>query len=184
MGIPYLVSSEEADIELAMLCKYNIVYGVYTDDMDILTFGSPKLIKNLFSYKKNPLELNLNIILHELKLSYDEFIELCILFGCDYCKRITNIKSLELYNIYLEEKNIEKTINKLNNLGYYVKNNNDYDLIKNYFKNQDNVIKYSNIILYKPDYNNLYNLLINKYGFIKEKIINKFNKLRYINNIL
>lgn len=184
MGIPYLISSEEADIELAMLCKNKIVYGVYTDDMDILTFGSPKLIKNLFSYKKNPVELNLDIILNELKLSYNEFIELCILFGCDYCKRITNINSNELYNIYLEEKNIEKTINKLNNLGYYIKNNNNYKLIKDYFMNQDTVIKYSNIVLCKPDYNNLYNLLINKYGFMKEKIINKFNKLRYINNIL
>ena len=184
MGVPYLISTEEADIELAMLCKNKIVYGVYTDDMDILTFGSPKLIKNLFSYKKNPLELNLDIILNELKLSYDEFIELCILFGCDYCKRITNIKSQDLYNIYLEEKNIDKTINKLNNLGYYVKNNNNYELIKDYFMNQNTIIKYSNIVLCKPDYNNLYNLLINKYGFIKEKIINKFNKLRYINNIL
>jgi flap endonuclease-1 len=150
--------------------------------MDILTFGSPKLIKNLFSYKKNPLELNLDIILNELKLSYNEFIELCILFGCDYCKRITNIKSQDLYNIYLEEKNIEKTINKLHNLGYYVKNNNNYELIKDYFMNQDAIIKYSNIVICKPNYNDLYNLLINKYGFIKEKIINKFNKLRYINN--
>ena len=76
MGIPYLESSEEADIELALLCKHKIVYGVYTDDMDILTFGSPKLIKNLFSYKKKPLELNLDIILNELKLTYEEFIEL------------------------------------------------------------------------------------------------------------
>lgn len=182
MGISYIESSEEADIELANLCKNNIVYGVYTEDMDILTLGSPKLIKNLFSLKKKPIEFNLEIILNELKLNYNEFIELCILFGCDYCKRITNINSTELYNIYIEEKNILKTINKLHNLGYYVKNNNDYNIIKNYFMNHDNIFDYNSITLNKPDYYNLYDLLINKYGFKKEKIINKFNKLKYLLN--
>jgi flap endonuclease-1 len=60
------------------------VDGVYTDDMDILTFGSPKIIKNLISLKNKPQEINLNTILDKLNLSYNEFIDFCILLGCDY----------------------------------------------------------------------------------------------------
>jgi flap endonuclease-1 len=180
MGVSYIESNTEADIVLANLCKNNIVHGVYSDDMDILALGSPKLIKNLFSYKKNPIELNLEKILSELKLSYSEFIELCLLFGCDYCKRITNIKSLELYNIYKQYKNIAQTIYKLNNLGYYVKNNNNYNLIKTQFSNDYNNY---NIIYNKPNYNMLLNFLINKHGLIRYKIINKINKYKSFFNL-
>ena len=51
MGIPYIVSNEEADSQCAYLSKKGIVYGVYTEDMDILTFGAQKIIRNLTSYK-------------------------------------------------------------------------------------------------------------------------------------
>jgi len=173
MGISYIESDCEADIVLANLCKNNIVYGVYSDDMDILALGSPKLIKNLFSHKKNPIELNLDKILLELKLNYNEFLELCLLFGCDYCKKITHIKCDDLYKIYKQYKNIPQTIYNLNQLGYYTKNNNDYNLIKNEFNNNYNHYK---IISYKPNYNILLNFLINKHGLIKNKIINKINK--------
>ena len=176
MGISYIESDCEADIVLANLCKNNIVHGVYSDDMDILALGSPKLIKNLFSYKINPIELNLDKILLELKLNYNEFLELCLLFGCDYCKRITHIKCDDIYKIYKQYKNIPQTIYNLNQLGYYTKNNNDYNLIKNEFYNNYNNY---NIISYKPNYNILLHFLINIHGLIKHKIINKINKHIY-----
>ena len=49
MGIPYIVAVEEADSEIAKLCEKGYVDIVSTEDMDILTFGSPKIVKNLFS---------------------------------------------------------------------------------------------------------------------------------------
>ena len=178
MGISYIESEVEADIVLAQLCKNGTVYGVYSDDMDILALGSPRLIKNLFSYKMNPIELNLDKILEELKLTYNEFLELCLLFGCDYCKRITQIKSEELYNIYKQYKNIQLTIKSLYQLGYHVYHNNNYELIKEEYNNND--VKYD-IIYNLPCYDMLSNFLINKHGLIKYKIINKINKYKIIN---
>ena len=49
MGIPYVNSPEESDSQCAYLAKSGLVDGVYTEDMDILTFGSPLIIKNLLS---------------------------------------------------------------------------------------------------------------------------------------
>jgi flap endonuclease-1 len=172
MGISYIDSECEADIILANLCKNNIVHGVYSDDMDILALGSHILIKNLFSHKSNPIEINLDKLLLELKLSYDEFLELCILFGCDYCPRITLIKSEDLYKIYKQYKNIPSTIQKLISLGYYVKIHNDYNLIKK----QYNINIDYKILSYKPNCNVLLNFLINTHGLLKHKIINKINK--------
>jgi 5'-3' exonuclease len=40
MGIPIIESLEESDSQCALLTKNDIAYGVGTEDMDILTFGS------------------------------------------------------------------------------------------------------------------------------------------------
>ena len=85
MGVPYIDATEEADSELSNLCKNNLVYAVLTEDMDILTFGSPRIIRNLTTSKKEPIEIDLETVLSKLDLTYEQFIEMCILFGCDYC---------------------------------------------------------------------------------------------------
>lgn len=43
------------------MCKEGLVYGVATDDMDALTFGTPKLIRHLMAPGNNQ------------KLTIDEF---------------------------------------------------------------------------------------------------------------
>ena len=45
LGIPVINAPEEADSQCAWLAKNNLVYGVSTEDMDILIFGCKNLIK-------------------------------------------------------------------------------------------------------------------------------------------
>jgi len=177
MGIPYIDAPEEADSELAYLCKTNMVWAVLTEDMDILTFGSPRIIRNLTSSKKAPIEIELSKVLNKLKLSHEQFIELCILFGCDYCPSVCDIKGSELYSIYSKHKNIELTLKELVNLGYQIPENYDYNDAKKYFLNSTHNTKLPKFELKKPDYDLLINLLVNKYGLIKYKVVNKLNKL-------
>ena len=40
-GIPYINAPQEADSQCAWLAKNGLVDAVLTEDMDILTFGSP-----------------------------------------------------------------------------------------------------------------------------------------------
>lgn len=177
MGIPYIDAPEEADSQLSYLCKNNMVYAVLTEDMDILTFGSPKIIRNLLSSQKTPLEINLNDILIKLELNYEEFIELCILFGSDYCPVFTDIKSHDIYKIYKKHNNINDTVIELKKHGYNFSDNN-YIEAKKYFLNSSyNSINENNLKLVKPDINKLVDLLVKKYGLIKYKIINKLNRL-------
>lgn len=179
MGIPYIEAPEEADSQLAYLCKENLVYAVLTEDMDILTFGSPKIIRNLTNNKKIPIEIDLNKVLNKLALTYEQFIELCILFGCDYCSSLSDIKQLEVYNTYLNNKSIDKTIIELKNKGYYVTSI-DYQEAKQYFINSKyEPVNDSQLMLKQPEVNKLIELLVDKYGLIRYKVINKLRKLEF-----
>lgn len=178
MGIPFINAPEEADSELAYLCKSNMVYAVLTEDMDILTFGSPKIIRNLTSNKKIPLEIKLSDILDKLKLSHDEFIELCILFGCDYCPNIADVKVSDMYQIYLKHKSIDKTLEELKTCGYVIPEVFEYTDAKQYFMNSTHDVVSGEVLkLKKPDIDKILNLLVNRYGLIKYKVIGKLNKL-------
>ena len=162
-----------------------MVYAVLTEDMDILTFGSPIIIRNFISNHKNPIQITLNTILNKLNLSYNQFIELCILFGCDYCYHIKNIKPNDIYNIYIKTKSIEKTLDELKNMGYNIGDNYDYTNAIQYFINASHIhIEENQLELNKPNIDKLFNLLVNKYNLNKYIINIKLNRLNiYYNNL-
>jgi flap endonuclease-1 len=176
MGIPYINAPEEADSQCAYLAKEGLVDAVYSDDMDILTFGSPIIIKNLISFKNKPIELNLNNILEKLNLSYDEFIDFCILLGCDYSNGISNINYNIIYEYYLRNRNIESTLKNLKEDNFNVPLLLNYKEIKKYYK-EGPYIEITNLEIKPMNYELLINTLVNKYGLLKFKIINKLNQL-------
>ncbi|XP_064997747.1 flap endonuclease 1-A-like isoform X1 [Musa acuminata AAA Group] len=91
MGVPIIEAPCEAEAQCATLCKSDKVYAVASEDMDSLTFGAPKFLRHLMdpSSKKIPvMEFEVSKVLEELELSMDQFIDLCILSGCDYCDSI------------------------------------------------------------------------------------------------
>ena len=184
MGIPYINAPEEADSELAYLCKENLVYAVLTEDMDILTFGSPRIIRNLTSNKKEPIEIELNDILTKLNITYDNFVELCILFGCDYCVNIHDVKPINIFNIYMKHKNITDTINELKELSLINLDTFEYLEAKTYFVNSihSNITK-DDMQLKKPNIDKLIDFLVIKCGFIKSKIVYKVDKINNYYNL-
>ncbi|KAL7200244.1 hypothetical protein ACSBR1_032213 [Camellia fascicularis] len=91
MGVPVIEAPSEAEAQCAALCKSGKVYAVASEDMDSLTFGAPRFLRHLMdpSSKKVPvMEFEVSKVLEELNLTMDQFIDLCILSGCDYCDSI------------------------------------------------------------------------------------------------
>ncbi len=179
MGIPYVIAPEEADSQCAELVKAGIADGVLTEDMDIMTFGATKIYRNLTSYTKDNYMILMDDILKELKLNYEQFVELCLLFGCDYCDLISNnsLCSEKIYDYYIKFKNIPDTLKDMKKDGVYTYNV-DYTLYKNYFLNPrvTKIIK-NNISIKKCLKDKLEKLLVSKYGLVKMKIQNKMNFL-------
>lgn len=174
MGVPYVNAPEEADSQCAWLAEQNLVDAVLTEDMDILTFGSPKIVRNLTSLKKKPLEINLNKIKDKFGWTQNNFIEICVLFGCDYSDHITDINFLKLFHEYQKNKNIHKVLNKLNRKI-------DVNNTIKYFKYPMIDKNITNLTICNSNLEKLENLLVSKYGLIKYKIKKKLNLLKIFN---
>ncbi|XP_034256035.1 flap endonuclease 1-like isoform X1 [Thrips palmi] len=116
MGVPYIDAPCEAEAQCAALVKSGKVYATATEDMDALTFGSSVLLRHMtFSEaRKMPIqEFHLSKVLEELELTHSEFIDLCILLGCDYCDSIRGIGPKRAIDLIKQHRNIETIIKNL-----------------------------------------------------------------------
>ena len=78
--------------------------------MDCLTFGCDFMIKGIKTKKDPVIELNLNKILEEFKFTMDQFIDFCILSGCDYLPTIPKFGPATAFKYISIHKNIEKVL--------------------------------------------------------------------------
>lgn len=111
-NIKYIDIDLEADIVCAYLVKNKIVDCVYTTDFDVLAYGAKYMITYI-DYKKKYMEIiSLNYILKKLNINYEQFVEIIVVSGCDYCDSINNMTLLKAYNYIIEHGNIK--LNKCN----------------------------------------------------------------------
>jgi len=86
---------------------------VASEDYDCLTFGATLMLAG-FKNKKEPVkELTLSLVLEGLALTMDQFIDLCILCGCDYVNSIKGLGPTTVLKLIREHKNIEKIVEHL-----------------------------------------------------------------------
>lgn len=126
-GVPYIVAPTEADPQCAALARSedSDVWGVISDDWDMLLFGTPFLIRGFTTRKDKKIDIvSLDIILNRMNLTHSEFIDVCILLGTDYneiehngVNRVFKIKGLtnkKAYTKYVQyNKNIENLVSGL-----------------------------------------------------------------------
>ena len=117
----------------------------------------------------------------------DEFIDLCILCGCDYCSRIEGIGAITAYKLIKDNKNIE---NVLKYAEKYNKDNThkkkmivdletfDFELARKLFKEPE-VVNTKDIKLEfkKPDFEGLKNFLVKEKNFSESRIENAIKRL-------
>lgn len=72
----------EAEKYCAKLAKDKVVDYVVTEDLDTLCFGSPNVVRGITS--ATPTVIYLDKMLDAIKLTYVEFVDFCILSGCDF----------------------------------------------------------------------------------------------------
>ncbi|XP_078036649.1 flap structure-specific endonuclease 1 [Augochlora pura] len=116
MGIPYIEAPCEAEAQCAALVKAGKVYATATEDMDALTFGCNVLLRRLtFSEaRKMPVqEFHFDKVLEGLELNHDEFIDLCIMLGCDYTNSIKGIGPKRAIELIKTHRSLEKIIENL-----------------------------------------------------------------------
>jgi flap endonuclease-1 len=141
MGIPYVEAPCEAEACCAQLAKSEKVYAAASEDMDTLCFDAPVLLRHLtFSEaRKEPIsEIMTSKVLAGLDLSRDQFIDMCILLGCDYCDAIRGIGPKKALELIREHGDIEHILETLkDNKKYEVPAVWPYKDARELFKNPD-----------------------------------------------
>lgn len=136
MGIPVVEAPCEAEAQCAALAKSGKVYATATEDMDALTFGSSVLLRHLtFSEaRKIPVqEFHLDQVLNGLCLTHSQFIDLCILLGCDYCGSIRGVGPKRAMELIKQHSTIEEVIKNIDTSKYQVPDNFNYEAARRLF---------------------------------------------------
>lgn len=85
--------TKQAKFEAEAMCAHLVLTGdawaSLTEDTDSLAFGCPRTIFKYFS--ESPILGELDYILEGLKFSQDQFIDLCCMFGTDFCENVYKI---------------------------------------------------------------------------------------------
>ena len=88
MGVPVIQAPCKAEAQAASMARAGLVYAVGTKDMNALTFRAPILLRKMTfatAGKSDIQTMDYDRALAALDLTHDQFVELCILMGCDYC---------------------------------------------------------------------------------------------------
>lgn len=107
LNILHIDSDNEAETLCSYLCVSNQVYGVLSNDTDVLAYGSPKFITNLDIHRRTCVEIDYNQLLQENELSSTEFRDFCIMCGTDYNKNIPRIGPIKSYQYIKKFHSIE-----------------------------------------------------------------------------
>ncbi|XP_034706788.1 flap endonuclease 1 isoform X2 [Vitis riparia] len=187
MGVPVIEAPSEAEAQCAALCKSGKVYAVASEDMDSLTFGAPKFLRHLMdpSSRKIPvMEFDITKILEELNLTMDQFIDLCILSGCDYCDSIRGIGGQTALKLIRQHGSIENILENINRERYQIPDDWPYQEARRLFKepqvfsdDEQLDIKWS-----APDEEGLITFLVNENGFNSDRVTKAIEKIKTAKN--
>lgn len=113
-GVPYFYAKGEADFLCAGLCHAGLASAVISEDMDMLTHGAPILIRgindNSFRKDKTVTIYRLDNVLTNLKLTMPQFVDMCILCGCDYTESPRGIGTKTAHRLIKSHSDIETLI--------------------------------------------------------------------------
>ena len=132
-GIKYIHAPCEAESLLAILCKNNVVDGCISEDTDVLVNGGHLFLRNFNADKNTIDEYCLHGILDGLEMTFEQFIDMCILCGCDYTSKINGMGPINAYKLIKKHNNLESVLE--NNTKFIIPENFDYNKARDLFKN-------------------------------------------------
>uniref|UniRef100_A0A452ZPQ1 XPG-I domain-containing protein n=1 Tax=Aegilops tauschii subsp. strangulata TaxID=200361 RepID=A0A452ZPQ1_AEGTS len=141
--------------------------------MDSLTFGATRFVRHLMdpSSRKIPvMEFEVAKILEELQFTMDQFIDLCILCGCDYCDSIKGIGGLTALKLIRQHGSIEGILENINKDKYQIPEDWPYQEARRMFKEPDVTLDIPELKWTAPDEEGLVNFLVKENGFNQDRV--------------
>ncbi|SCW04541.1 LAFE_0H15808g1_1 [Lachancea fermentati] len=186
MGIPYVEAPGEAEAQCAELAKKGKVYAAASEDMDTLCYRTPYLLRHLtFSEaKKEPIhEINVELVLQGLGLTIEQFIDLGIMLGCDYCDSIRGVGPVTALKLIKEHGSLDNIVEFIRsgeaNTKWKVPENWPYKEARDLFLHPD-VVDAANVTLKwaEPQEDALVDYMCREKGFNEERIRSGIKRLQ------
>jgi flap endonuclease-1 len=144
LNVDYIQANCEADLLCCELYKNDKVYACLSNDMDFLPSGAGRLLRD-YNLSNNLKLYDLNTILDNLKINYNQFVDFCILCGCDYTCKINRLGPETAFKVIKEYQNIEGILENMCGEGKQFKTPNNFDyqgarkLLKNNIENKESL---------------------------------------------
>jgi len=180
MGVPVVEAPSEAEATCAALCRDGKVYASATEDADCLTFGTKLLVRNLMaaeSQKKTIFEVSLERVLEQLNITMDQFIDFCILSGCDYCDTIKGVGPSTAIKMIIEHGSLEKVLEKIE--PERIPSNFRYQAARQFFQECESVDTATAEFKFgEPDFEGLEKFLVEGQSFDKKRVDRFIERLK------
>jgi flap endonuclease-1 len=186
LTIQYYHPDGEAETFASELCRIGEVDYVVTEDMDALACGSPFMVRNCIdrTIKRNDVVsiFDLEKVLSDFNMNFTEFIDLCILCGCDYCPTIQSIGPKTAFKLIQKHKTIENILLHENKLTITDSFKNKYKIARDsfyIFKDKITVQKYDRTGINQTQ---LSYYLKNELNLPEKRVQNYIKKINLNNN--
>lgn len=107
LKVPYFNAPLEAETTCADLCKRGLVDAVLSEDTDVMAYAAPVFLSKINTTNGTCTRIKYPDILEQLELKSEEFLDLCIMCGCDYNKNIFRVGPEKAYKYIQKYSSIE-----------------------------------------------------------------------------
>lgn len=107
-GIQYTTSPGEAETLCASMAIQGIVDAVVSNDSDVCAYGVKKFLYEINGLTETCIEIDHDEVIRALNFTREEFLDFCILLGCDYNDNIPGIGPVNAYKLLQEHRRIEQ----------------------------------------------------------------------------
>lgn len=179
MGLPAVQAPGEAESLCAALASSGRADMAATEDMDAVVCGAPILLRNLHKASANPQvhlvqEIALDKVLQGLSLSRAEFVDFCILAGCDYVGTIARVGISTAYQLITKHRSIDKILETLDRSKFTVPEDWNYQAARDcFFSPKVGDIAALNLEERRPDPGALRALCVNRYA-LNASVVEEF----------
>lgn len=170
LGVPVVQAPGDAEALCAQLVKAGTVHAVASEDMDTLPFGAALLIRHLNGSKDSEVtEFSLQKLLHKLNICQKEFVDLCILLGCDYCDKIAGLGPTRALALIQKHRTIEEVVLHVNKKTHPIPHFWNYKEARNIFLHQPQTSA-PELVWTEPDENGLVSFLSIKEERVRKRL--------------
>ncbi|KAM6948632.1 putative flap endonuclease 1 homolog [Aplochiton taeniatus] len=178
LGVPIIQAQGDGEALCAQLVKEGKVDAVASEDMDTLPFGAKFLIRQLNAKKDSEvIEYSLPKLLETLEITFIEFVDLCILLGCDYCDKIVGLGPKRALSLIQQHHTIENVVLHINRKTHPIPHFWQYQQARKLFLDAPLTVA-SDLVWTEPDEEALVSFLCNSKHIKEKRVRGRMEKFR------